>query len=69
MPSSSSGRLLAAASTIAMALTASPGDNHAYFRPDTHAAPILLGAALAALFTTRGTVRSSGDVASSTPPR
>ena len=53
--------LLAAASTIAMALTASPGDeSRADFGTDTHAAPILLGAALAALFATRGTVRSSG---------
>ena len=53
--------LLAAASTIAMALTASPGDeSRAYFGTDTHAAPILLGAALAALFATRGTLSSSG---------
>ena len=53
--------LLAVASTIAMAFTAFPGDSsRAYFGTDTHAAPILLGAALAALFATRGTLRGRG---------
>ena len=63
--------LLAVASTIAMAFTAFPGDSgRAYFGTDTHAAPILLGAALAALFATRGTVRATCDAAvSSTSPR
>ena len=51
--------VLAAASSIAMALSYSPSTtSRAYFGTDTHAAPILLGAALAALFAVRGTFRT-----------